>query len=159
MRSFLLLLIICSCLRSHCQSTDKMPADSIIMFAKAYMGTKYKYANCEPKKGFDCSGFVFYVFNHFGIKVPRASMAYEKLGKKIPVDSCRKGDVIVFTGTKPKNRRPGHVGIIISEKNEEIRFIHSSSGKKNNGVVVTNYSNSAYYKSRFIKVVRLDEVD
>ncbi len=138
--------------------SNKVLADSLISFAKQHQGTKYCYGSCTPKSGFDCSGFVFYVFDHFNIKVPRASLDYEKQGRKVKLDSARKGDIIVFTGTKPKNRKPGHVGIVISESGEELKFIHSSSGKKANGIVITNYATSPYYQSRFIKVVRIEGI-
>ncbi len=137
---------------------NEVLADSLISYAKQHQGTKYCYGSCTPKSGFDCSGFVYYVFGHFNIKVPRASLDYEKQGRKIKLDSARKGDVIVFTGTKPKNRRPGHVGIVISNPGEDLQFIHSSSGKKANGIIITNYSTSPYYKSRFIKIVRVEGV-
>lgn len=133
-------------------------ADSLVAFAKQQIGTKYCYANCNPKKGFDCSGFVYYVFGHFNLKVPRASMDYEKAGKIIHPDSCRIGDVIVFTGTNAKNRKPGHVGIILSNPGEEIKFIHSSSSKKGSGVKISTYKESPYYKVRFIKIVRIASV-
>lgn len=134
---------------------NEVVADSLISYAKQHQGTRYCYGSCAPKKGFDCSGFVYYVFGHFNIKVPRASLDYEKQGRIIKIDSARKGDVIVFTGTKPKNRKPGHVGIVISNPGEELKFIHSSSGKKANGIIITNYATSPYYQSRFIKVVRV----
>ena len=140
---------------SRAQPAGEVDADSLISFAKQYQGTRYCYANCTPKNGFDCSGFVYYVFGNFNIKVPRASLDYEKHGRVIPLDSARVGDIIVFTGTKPKNRRPGHVGIVISNSGGDLKFIHSSSGKKANGVIITDYSSSSYYKSRFIKTVRV----
>ncbi|MBL7912697.1 MAG: C40 family peptidase [Bacteroidia bacterium] len=136
----------------------KIDADSLVAFAKKHMGTKYCYANCSPNSGFDCSGFVYYVFGHFNLKVPRASMDYEKAGKIIPIDSCRVGDVIVFTGTKVKNRHPGHVGIILSNPGEDITFIHSSSSKKKSGVKISSFKNEPYYKLRFIKIVRVAEI-
>jgi len=68
------------------------------------------------------------------------------------------GDVIVFTGTNAKNRRPGHVGIILSNPGEEIKFIHSSSSKKGSGVKISTFKDSPYYKVRFIKVVRVATV-
>lgn len=137
---------------------DEVPADSLIAYAQQFQGVKYCYGSCVPKTGFDCSGFVYHVFGRFNIKVPRASLEYEKEGRVVKIDSARKGDVIVFTGTNPKDRSPGHVGIIISVSGEGLKFIHSSSGKKANGIITTNYSNSPYYQSRFIKVVRIDGV-
>ena len=137
---------------------DTIAIDSLVSFAKKQMGIKYCYANCKPSTGFDCSGFVYYVFAHFNLKVPRASMDYEKAGKLIHPDSCRIGDVIVFTGTNAKNRKPGHVGIILSNPGEEIKFIHSSSSKKGSGVKISTYKESPYYKVRFIKIVRVATV-
>lgn len=136
---------------------EKVNADSLITFAKKQLGLKYNYGECGPGS-FDCSGFVYYVFSHFNVKVPRASMDYEKTGRVIPKDSCRKGDIIVFTGTDASNRKPGHVGIILSQPGEDILFIHASSGKNHNGVTITNFSTSEGYKKRFIKIVRLDNV-
>jgi len=137
---------------------DSIHKDSLVTYAKKFMGTKYRYGSVNPKVGFDCSGFVYYVFGHFNIKVPRASMDYEKAGKLVHPDSSRTGDIIVFTGTKIKNRAPGHVGIILSNSKEELNFIHSSSGKKYGGVIITNFKASPYYKSRFIKIVRLSVI-
>lgn len=134
---------------------NKLSADTLLAFAKKHIGIKYKYASINPKEGFDCSGFVYYVFGHFNIKVPRASMDYENAGKIIPVDLCKAGDIIVFTGTNAKNRVPGHVGIIVSNSGNEIKFIHSSSGNKGIGVIITDFKASPSYQIRFIKVVRL----
>ena len=134
---------------------ESVSADSIVAFSKKQMGIKYSYANCTPKTGFDCSGFVYYVFSHFNIDVPRASMDYEKTGKIISPDSSLPGDIIVFTGTNAKNRHPGHVGIILSKAGEALSFIHSSSSKKKSGVKISTYIDSPGYKIRFIKIVRL----
>ena len=144
---------------SQSSIAESVNSDSLVSFAKKHLGIKYHYANASPKAGFDCSGFVYYVFGHFNIKVPRASMDYENSGKIIPVDSSRAGDIIVFTGTNIKNRKPGHVGIIVSNTDKELIFIHSSSGHKKIGVILTNYKDSPYYQSRFIKVARLRAVN
>lgn len=138
--------------------TNEVLADSLIAYAKQFQGVEYCYGNCSPKTGFDCSGFVYFVFDHFNIKVPRASLDYEKQGRIINIESAHKGDIIVFTGTKPKNRKPGHVGIVVSNPGEDLKFIHSSSGKKANGIIITNYTTSAYYQQRFIKIVRVDRL-
>jgi len=148
------------CVYAQTQDTvPKIRADTLIAFAKTFLGKHYKYASINPKVGFDCSGFVYYVFGCFKIKVPRASMQYEKTGKIILLDSTQVGDVIVFTGTNAKIRKPGHVGIVISKKGEELTFIHSSSNRKKGGVIVSRFKESPYYEKRFIKVVRLDCVE
>ncbi len=134
---------------------DRVRADSLLKFCKQQLGVNYKYASINPKVGFDCSGFVYYVFNHFNIKVSRSSIDYSSCCKEINVDSCKIGDVIVFTGTNINNRNPGHVGIIISNQGEELAFIHSSSNKKKSGVKISTYKESPYYKKRFLKIVRV----
>lgn len=136
---------------------DSLKVDSIIQFSKKHIGTKYQYASCDPKNGFDCSGFVYFIFNHFNIKVPRSSIDYINFGKTIHTDSFRKGDIIVFTGTNVKNRTPGHVGIVISTAGEELQFIHSSSNKKHSGIKLSTYKESPYYEKRFLKIVRIIE--
>ena len=148
-----LVILFLFCITQVRSQSDSVAADSLIAYGKKYLGVKYKYGSIDPSRGFDCSGFVYHVFLHYNLKVPRASMDYEQAGKIIPLDSCQPGDVIVFTGTNAKIRKPGHVGIILSKPGEEIQFIHSSSGKKRNGVIVSNFKESPYYRERFIKVV------
>lgn len=161
MKKALIIVLLCLGYNNfYCQgSEDTIPrvkADTLISFAKTFLGKHYKYGSINPKVGFDCSGFVYYVFKSFNIKVPRASMQYEKEGKIILPDSSRIGDVIVFTGTNAKIRKPGHVGIVISSYGEELTFIHASSNRKRGGVIISRFNESPYYKKRFIKVVRLD---
>jgi len=131
----------------------KNKAEELITFAQTLKGTPYKYACSDPKKGFDCSGFVQYVFNHFNIQVPRSSIAFTNVGKTIDLKNAMPGDLILFTGTNKKVRKVGHVGIVI-QASDTIKFIHSSSGKSW-GVNETTLG--SHYKARFIKVVRLLE--
>ena len=153
-----LLKVILLCLSFSTPVKAQVSADSIITFAKKQLGIHYKYTGISPHTGFDCSGFVKYVFQHFNIEVPRASMDYEKKGNIISVDSLQMGDILVFTGTNANIRKPGHVGIVAKIEDDKIFFIHSSSGKKNGGVVITNYSISENYQKRYLKAVRLNEV-
>lgn len=132
--------------------TSGVSPESIVSFAKTLIGTPYLYASTDPSKGFDCSGFITYVFNHFSIKVPRSSIDFTHVGKEIPVNEAKDGDIILFTGTDSTERFVGHMGIIVSNTGGEVQFIHSSSGKAN-GVVITPLN--PYYKGRFIKVIRI----
>lgn len=134
---------------------DSVSKDSLMSYSKSYLRTNYCYGSCEPKKGFDCSGFVYHIYNHFNVKVPRSSIDYINHGKTIHPDSFKIGDVIVFTGTNSKNRKPGHVGIITSNAGEELQFIHSSSNKKHSGIKLSTYKESPYYEKRFLKIVRV----
>lgn len=144
--------------QSERESIQTLDKDSLVSFCKKHLGTKYNYGNCDPKSGFDCSGFVYFVFNHFKVKVPRSSADFENFGEKVSMDSCRIGDVIVFTGTDAKRRKPGHVGIIISKPGEDLQFIHSSSDKKKPGIKISHYNASENYKKRYLKTVRVANV-
>jgi cell wall-associated NlpC family hydrolase len=130
---------------------SNVPIDSIVNFAETLIGTPYKYASTNPAEGFDCSGFITYVFNHFNIKVPRSSIDFTNVGTEISLTDAKRGDLILFTGTDSLIRTIGHMGIIVSDKNGNTEFIHSTSGKAN-GVFITPLNN--YYKGRFVKVVR-----
>ena len=133
----------------------KNKADTIIEFAEGFLGTKYCYGSCSPQKGFDCSGFVYYVFKQNGITLPRTSFDMGHFGKQVPLSECRKGDIILFKGPNAKIQRIGHAGLIISEKGEPVRFIHSSSNTKCGGVIESFYNESSYYSKRFVKVIRV----
>jgi cell wall-associated NlpC family hydrolase len=133
---------------------SKRDIDKLLDFAKDQLGTPYKYASADPKKGgLDCSGFVFYVFQHFKVTVPRSSRDYMNFGKTVDENDARKGDVIVFTGTNAKQRTGGHVGIILDTKKHDITFIHGSSGRSQ-GVIISKLSDG-YYTQRFLKIVRV----
>lgn len=127
----------------------------IMDFAKSLLGVRYKYASSNPANGLDCSGFVSYVFKNFGFTGARSSTDFAKTGKQVALNEAKVGDVLVFTGTNSKLRKPGHVGIIYSiDQDGNIKFIHSSSGKAN-GVTVTDLE--GYYKTRFLKAVTVVE--
>jgi len=130
-------------------------ATKIMDFAKSLLGVKYRYASSNPSVGFDCSGFVSYVFKNFGFSGARSSSDYAAKGKAVKLAEAKVGDVLVFTGTNVKSRRPGHVGIIYSiDENRNIKFIHSSSGRAR-GVTITDLE--GYYKTRFLKAITVIE--
>jgi cell wall-associated NlpC family hydrolase len=133
-------------------ATGNIQPEAIVAFAETLIGTPYKYASTDPATGFDCSGFITYVFSHFGIKVPRSSIDFTNVGKEVAVPEAKRGDIILFTGTDSTERFVGHMGIVVSNQNGELQFIHSSSGKVY-GVTVTPLND--YYKGRFVKVVRI----
>lgn len=126
--------------------------DSIVAFARTLQGIPYLYASTDPSKGFDCSGFITYVFNHFNMKVSRSSVDFTNYGKDITEAEARPGDLILFTGTDSTIRIVGHMGIVESIQNDTLHFIHSTSGK-GYGVVITPFAN--YYRSRFVKLIRV----
>jgi cell wall-associated NlpC family hydrolase len=132
--------------------TGNIQPDELMKFAETLIGVPYVYASTDPKVGFDCSGFITYVFNHFKISVPRSSIDFTNVGKTIPVENAKRGDIILFTGTNPQERHVGHMGLVTSASKDSLQFIHSTSGK---AMGVTISPLSSYYKTRFVKVIRI----
>jgi len=128
--------------------SDVLLRDSIVNFGMNFLDTPYLYGG-SSKDGFDCSGFVYFVFQHFKIQTPRSSFQFENFGKEIPIDSVRKGDVVVFLS--PTRNVIGHLGIVTDAKGMESNFIHASSGKEMK-VVITSLKKDGY-KRRFVKAL------
>jgi len=133
--------------------SDSVSPDSVLQFAQSLLGIPYREASSNPLYGFDCSGFVSYVFKYFDLNVPRSSGEYYNAGERVSLEDAKPGDVILFTGTRSHHPHSiGHVGIICCNDNGDIRFIHSTSGKEH-GVTITDFNDT--YKRRFIQVIRL----
>ncbi|MFB9862658.1 C40 family peptidase [Rufibacter immobilis] len=125
-------------------------ADSIVAFALQRYGSDYTYGG-TTEEGFDCSGFITFVFSRFGEKMPHGTSLQAKLGTSVPVQQARKGDLIIFTGTDLKDRTPGHSGIVITNPPKAVQFVHSSS---NGGVKVSELEGTLYQK-RFLDIRRV----
>ena len=124
--------------------------DSIVAYGMGFLGTPYIAAGCG-KDGFDCSGFVYFVFQHFKIEVPRSAAAFENFGKDIPIEDLQKGDLLLFLS--PTRNVIGHIGIVSTANGKESSFIHASSGAEMK-VIVTSLTKEGY-KRRFVKAVRV----
>ncbi|MFT3910197.1 MAG: C40 family peptidase [Ferruginibacter sp.] len=135
--------------------TRNVPADELVTFAESLQGVPYKYGSSDAKKGFDCSGFINYVFNHYKISVPRSSADFTNAGKEVSIKECRRGDIILFTGSDAGSGVVGHMGIITKNSDKHITFIHAASGG-GKGVVISGMSD--YFITRFVKVIRIFSV-
>lgn len=156
MKSILICLFISlSCLtRANVDTlSNRVERDSIVGYAQSLLGSPYLWGG-TTQKGFDCSGFVYHVFKRFNIVVSRTSRGYKDKGTNIELEMAKPGDIILFTGTNSAVKTIGHIGIILSNTNGAIDFIHSSSSKKHFGVTITRYNNSGYVK-RFLKTINI----
>ncbi len=133
--------------------TGKTTPYQLVSYACTLEGTPYLYASTNPRKGFDCSGFVTYVFKHFDITVPRVSTDFTPVQHPVPLRDAKMGDLILFTGSDSTDRVVGHMGIISSIPGEPLKFIHASSGKSR-AVVETDF-HTQYYEVRYIKTIRV----
>jgi cell wall-associated NlpC family hydrolase len=136
-------------------STRPTPtADSIVTFAMRQLGTNYCYAGNTPATGFDCSGFVQYVFQEFKVAMPHSTALLIAVGRPVAREQARRGDIVVFTGTAPTSAIPGHAGIVISGPGQPLKFIHSSSARRESGVKVSQVEGTDYER-RFMQVRRV----
>lgn len=114
---------------------------NIVATAKRYIGTPYRFGGTSPS-GFDCSGFVQFVYGQHGISVPRTTTSQAGAGTTVSRRDLKAGDLVIFSNTYRAG--PSHAGIYIGNGD----FIHASSGSNSRGVTISNL-NQNYYNSRF----------
>jgi cell wall-associated NlpC family hydrolase len=112
----------------------------VVRYAKRFIGVRYVYGGSSPRSGFDCSGFVRYVYAHFGVSLPRSSYAQFGDGRRVSRRSLRPGDLVFFDSV-------GHVGLYVGNG----RFIHAP----HTGTRVQISPLAGWYSSRFSGARRL----
>lgn len=112
----------------------------VVKYAKHFLGIPYVYGGSSPRYGFDCSGLVRYVYEHFGINLDHSSYAQFWRGRRIGRWAMKPGDLVFFDGA-------GHVGIYIGHN----RFIHAP----HTGTRVEISSLTGWYGARFVGARRI----
>lgn len=69
--------------------------ETILEYAKSFAGVPYRYGGQSPQ-GFDCSGFIQYVFKNFGLAMPRIAADQYYAGREIDADEALPGDIVAF---------------------------------------------------------------
>jgi len=124
-------------------ATDSKKTDNIIKTAEKYLKTPYKFGGDSPK-GFDCSGFVKFVYEKNGNKLPRTADVQYKQGKMVERSKLKPGDLVFFTTYE---KGPSHVGIYYGSD----KFIHASSSR---GVMISRLDET-YWKPRYLGARRI----
>jgi cell wall-associated NlpC family hydrolase len=126
----------------------KTKTQGVIVNALSLTGIKYKFGGNSPETGFDCSGFVRYVFqNAANLTLPPTARAISQLGKTVRKDELQPGDLVFFNTLKSAF---SHVGIYIGDN----KFVHAPSSGK---VVRVENMQAGYWSSRFNGAQRLEK--
>ena len=120
-------------------------AYSLTGTALSLRGTPYRNGGHDPS-GFDCSGFVSYVFGQYGIAVPRTVNEQYRAGHEVdPQKGLQPGDLVFFTTVSPG---ASHVGILIGGD----EFVHAPSST---GEVRVERLSGPYWSTRFVGARRV----
>ena len=137
-------------LAAGCASTPaKRPESSdvrgpVVRLALSMVGVPYRYGSADPRKGFDCSGLVYYTYTSNGYAVPRTSRAQFDAALKIPLAQAAEGDLLFFQDQETLS----HVGIYLGDG----KFIHAPS---TGGSVRVENIDAPYYQRHLVAVGRL----
>jgi cell wall-associated NlpC family hydrolase len=115
-----------------------------VQVATTLLGIPYRYGGSSPRRGFDCSGLVYYVFRETGIRVPRTTGAQLRHAQPVPLPEIQPGDLLFF---QQRSSRVSHVGIYAGDG----WFIHAPSrGKRVSWESLQN----SYWKPRLVAAGR-----
>ena len=131
--------------RNAPSTTDTAGRADLIATAMALRGTPYRNGGTDPSRGFDCSGFVQWVFAQHGTILPRGTREQYDEGGKLDRDDVQAGDLVFF---ETVSRGPSHVGIALGAG----QFVHAPSSR---GVVRVESYTSGYWASRWVGARRV----
>jgi cell wall-associated NlpC family hydrolase len=128
----------------HITETDKK---KLLEDAKYFKGGRYVWGGTSPK-GFDCSGYVQYLYRKHHINLPRTAWEQSKKGKPVSLEQLQKGDLLFFLTDKKRGIPVTHVGIYLGNG----QFIHAASRKK--GIIISPIDHG-YYAKKFVSARRV----
>ncbi|MCU0430269.1 MAG: C40 family peptidase [Cytophagaceae bacterium] len=125
------------------------PTDSMLALARKHLGAPYRLGG-HSRSGFDCSGFVHYLYQHFDVDLAYSCQGIAQHCDKIERSQVQKGDLIFFKGRNIKSRALGHVSVVSRVDSSGIQMIHATR----RGVVQDELFRSSYYKPRLLFYAR-----
>jgi cell wall-associated NlpC family hydrolase len=124
---------------------DNFDGSNALEYALSFTGARYRHGGTSPAQGFDCSGFVRFVFGHFGVELPRSARAMAEALPKVAPEARQPGDLVFFnTNGKPYS----HVGIYLGDG----RFVHATSAAGK--TVKVSALDETYWRKRLVGVRR-----
>lgn len=100
------------------EQTNDSLINEIINTGRQYVGGKYTYGGTSPSTGFDCSGFLQYIFKQHGVDIPRDTSGIFKSGKEVSLDNAKPGDIICSKGSGQSGKHVQMVSRIDPETNQ-----------------------------------------
>lgn len=128
----------------HISERDKQ---KLLADAKMFKGGRYIWGGTTPD-GFDCSGYVQYLYRKNHISLPRTAWAQSQKGDPVDIENLQKGDLLFFLTDKSRGIPVTHVGIYIGHG----EFIHAASKKK--GIIISPLTHGSYAK-KFVSARRV----
>jgi cell wall-associated NlpC family hydrolase len=114
------------------------PGVEVADLAEQFVGSPYRWGGASPS-GFDCTGFVMYVYSQFGVAMPHNEAGQLASGENVSAEELKPGDVLVFANTY--RRGLSHAGIYVGNG----QFVHAADER--HGVIVSSLSDG-YWSSR-----------
>ncbi len=142
-----LLISAAPMMTSEADAASGATPDQIAEYALKFKGVPYKWGGTTPS-GFDCSGYIRYVYGNFGISLPRTSAEQFNVGTAVSKSNLKKGDLVFFANTY----KPGisHTGIYIGNGN----VISAES----QGISISNINTNPYWAPKYAGAKRLSSV-
>jgi len=128
-------------------SSENTLRSNITKYADNFVGTKYRSSGTTPA-GFDCSGYVRFIFQQYGYDLAHSSRELATEGKAVSKIDAKPGDLVIFA----YNGSVHHVAMVYSNNNGDIEIIHSCTSK---GVTIERISDLAYWTKRFYSIRRV----
>lgn len=143
----LILVLTAGTFAGNTEAASRVSSAEIVADAKSLMGIKYRYGG-TTKAGFDCSGFLGYIYKQNGVSLSRTAAGMYSTGKSVSKANLSVGDLVFFNTT---GRGVSHVGMYIGNGS----FIHSASSK---GVSIAKLNDPYYWGNKYVGAKRVATV-
>lgn len=139
-----------SIVSSNASASDisaSVDTSSVVSAAKSYVGYRYIPGGASPDTGFDCSGFVYYIYGLFGKKVGRSTRDLVYSGTGVIRENMQPGDIILWSSVS--SNIPTHAALYIGDGN----MIHAANS--NDGVIISSIDHWEAYAGHIVSIRRV----